>query len=173
MSDINTQDIEVGREIKINQQPLDVAITPEVMAFYALRATNMKTKIDRLGAETSQRQDKMRLINDLIASINNLTDEKNGLDITKHPDLLSKLQVAKDLGVEINLDKLKLDSVGRDRLVENLHRKGDNWDKENKNQTQQMEIYVKELDRIMMLLKEVQKNENQAKRGATAGIKGG
>ena len=74
---------------------------------------------------------------------------------------------------KLDVPELKFDNLSRDRLVQNLHLTADNWDKENKSQTQKMEIYIKELDRVMLLLKEAQKNENQAKRGATAGIKGG
>ena len=166
-------ELPVNGDIKINVDAEHIAITPEFMAFYAKRASDTKTKIDKLGSEISQRQDKMRLINDLIAEINNLTDAKQNLDISKHPEIQEKLRVAKELGVKLNLGKTKFDSMERDRLIENLHLQGDSWDKENKNQTQKMDILVKELDRIMMLLKEVQKNENQAKRGATAGIKGG
>ena len=151
----------------------DSAVTPEVMAFYAERATEMKNKIDQLGAETSLRQDRMRLINDVIAEINSLTDEKQCLDISQQIELQEKIRVVQQLGVKITEGKTKFSAIERDRLVENLHLQGDSWDKENKNQTQKMEIYIKELDRVMMLLKEVQKNENQAKRGATAGIKGG
>ncbi len=165
------------KEIKIEDSTLIVsagaAITPQVMLFYAQRGADMKSKIDQLGAEISQRQDKMRLLNELIAAINNLTDDKNGLDLSKNLDIVEKLRVLKELGVTIPEGKLKFSSTERDRLVENLHLHGDSWDKENKTQTQKMEICIKELDRVMMLLKECQKCENQGKRGATAGIKGG
>jgi hypothetical protein len=159
-------------EVEVSLDAMDLAITPEVMAFYAKRAADAKEEIDKLAAETSQRQDKMRFLNDLIAEINSLTDEKQCLDISKHLELQEKLRIAQELGVKITGGKLKFDSIERSRLVENLHLQGDNWDKENKTQTQKMDIYIKELDRVMMLLKEVQKYENQSKRGALSGIKG-
>lgn len=175
MNNLNIkEELSMGADLRVYSKGLeDKAVTPEVMAFYALRAAEMKGEIDKLAAETSQRQDKMRLINDIIAEINSLTDEKHCLDISKHPGLQEKLRVAKELGVTLNVEKMKFDSVERDRLIQNLHLKGDNWDKENKHQTQKMEIYIKELDRVMLLLKDAQKNEDRSKRGATAGVKGG
>jgi hypothetical protein len=175
MNDLNLiQEVPVDSEIMVGlNDQAEPSITSEVMKFYTDRATDMKINIDQLGAETSLRQDKMRLINDLITEINLLTDEKHGVDFSQNVELQEKFRVAQQLGVKINADKTKFSSVERDRLIENLHLTGDSWDKENKSQTQKMEIYIKELDRVMMLLKEVQKNENQAKRGATAGIKGG
>lgn len=153
--------------------PAGSSLTMEVMLFYAQRAAEAKAEIDQLGAETSQRQDKMRLINDIIAEINMLTDEKYNLDISKNVELQEKLRVAQELGVHLTADKLKFNSEERSRLIENLHLQADSWDKENKNQTQKMEIFIKELDRLMMLLKETQKCEERSKRGAITGIKGG
>lgn len=150
------------------------SIAHELMNFYIHRAGEVKSKADQLGAEIQQRQDKMRLINDIIAEINNLTDEKNSLtlDIAQNAELLEKLQVAKNLGVNIKEGQLKFDALARDRLIENLHLSGDNWDKENRNQTQKMEILVKELDRLIMLIKDIDKKEEQSKRPILAGIKG-
>lgn len=159
--------------IQMKNQIDHTAITPEVFKFYAQRANEAKDKIDRLGAEIHQRQDKMRLINDLICDINNLTDDKNELDISQNLELQEKLRVAKELGANINADKLKFTPIERDRLIQNLNLKAEEWDKSNRTETQKMEIHVKELDRIMMMIKEVQKGEDRPKRSATAGMKGG
>jgi hypothetical protein len=156
-----------------NHLRCDSSMTLEMMRLYALEASHMKDKIDLLAAEINQRQDKMRLINDIIAEINNLTDEKNGLDISQNAELLEKLQLARELGVKIKEGQLKFNSFERDRLIENLHLAGDSWDKENRHHTQKMEIHVKELDRIMMMLKDVDKKEDQAKRPMLSGMRGG
>lgn len=148
------------------------SITAEVLKMYLNRGTEMKESIDQMGAEVTQRQDKMRLINDIISEINNLTDEKNGLDLSQQPGLQEKLRVAKELGVNLVEGKLKFNAIERDRLVENLHLAGDSWDKENRSLTQKMEIRIKELDRLMMLLKDVFKYENRPKQAIVAGIKG-
>lgn len=154
-------------------RPGSGSITAEIMKFYAFRADEMKNKVDLLAAEINQRTDKMRLINDIIAEINNLTDDKHGLDISKNPDLLEKLLIAKELGVKVKDGKTKLNPLERDRLIENLHLAADSWDKENRHQTQKLEIHVKTLDRILMLLKDTEKKEDQPKRRSIAGISGG
>jgi cell fate (sporulation/competence/biofilm development) regulator YlbF (YheA/YmcA/DUF963 family) len=115
----------------------------------------------------------MRLINELISSINAKTDNSSSLDLTGDEELQEMLRLAKELGAKVDPEKLTYTAAERDRLVENLHLKGDEWDKENRTQTQQMEIQIKNLDRIIMLMKEVQKGEDRTKRNAAAGIKGG
>lgn len=154
-------------------QTAEISLTVEMMRFYAKQAANRKNKIDVIAAEIQQRQDKMRLINDIIASINHITDEKNSIDISKDPDLMEKLQVARDLGIKIKAEQTQFDSIGRTRLIDNLHLSADSWDKENRHQTQKMEIHIKDLDRILILLKDVEKKEDQAKRPMIAGMKGG
>lgn len=142
------------------------AITPDMVRLYAYKATEVKGKIDDLGASVSQRQDRMRLLNDVISSINSLTNENNELDLTDNDELQNKLAVAVSLGVNIpkyDEKKIKFNTLERDRLIENLHLASDGWDKENKNQTQKMEILIKELDRYMMMLKEISKDEKQTK----------
>lgn len=170
-NNVQSEDVEI--QFVSNLRPLEPAVTPEMMRFYALQAANMKSQIDLLSAEINQRQDKMRLINDIIAEINNLTDEKNGLDISQNADLLEKLQVARQLGVKIKEEQVKFSAIERDRLIENLHLSGDSWNKENQHQTQKMEIHIKELDRIMMILKDVDRKEDQAKRPMLSGMRGG
>lgn len=149
------------------------AITPEVFKFYAYHATKTKENVDQLAAEIHERQDKMRKINDLICEINNLTDQNNALDLSNNLELQEKLQEAKELGANINVNQLKFSPVERDRLIQNLHLKADEWDKTNRTQIQKMEIHVKELDRIMMMIKEVQKGENRPRQAASQAIKGG
>lgn len=152
---------------------LSTSVSSEVIKLYALHATNTKKNIDELAAEVSKRQDQLRFLNELITEINSLTDENNGLDITDNPALQEKLAVAKELGIKIPEKQMKFNPTQRDRLVENLHLTADNWDKDNKKQTQKMEIFIKDLDRVLMLLKEVQKAEKQPKQAMISGMKGG
>lgn len=148
------------------------ALTPALVHFYNNRYLVMKDNIDELAAEVHQRQDKMRVVNDLICDINNLTDANNSLDFSKNPEIQEKLELAKALGANINVE-LKYGPIERDRLIQNLHIKADEWDKDNRTHVQKLESYTKELDRILMMIKEVQKSEDRAKRASATGIKGG
>ncbi len=166
----NTVESDSDILVRWNQQMESVSLTEITRLLYLQRASETKDKIDILGAEINLRQDKVRFINDLICDINNLTNDENGCDLTALQD---KLSIAKELGVNISTDKLTLNSLERDRMIQNLHLTGEGWDKENRSETQKMEVCVKELDRIMMLLKEIQKSEDKPKRSSLAGIKGG
>lgn len=143
-----------------------------IMKLYVKHASELKSNADQLGAEIQQRQDHMRLINEIISEINNKTDEKNCIDIGQNAELLKKLSKATDLGVRIKEGQVKFNALERDRLIENLHLCADSWDKENRHQTQKLEIYIKELDRLMMMMKDVDKKEDQPKRAAIQAIKG-
>jgi hypothetical protein len=175
-NDSSISNLETQNEIELaslwNNTPSRSSVTQEMKTFYALQATHLESKAKILAAEIRQRQDKMRLINEIVAEINNLTDEKNSLDISENVELLEKLEIAKELGVKIKDGQTKFNALERDRLIENLHLTADNWDKENRHQTQKMEIVIKELDRLMMILKDVDRKEDQAKRPMVAGMRG-
>lgn len=164
-------DIEKSREIELaSENGLSTSLTSEMTKLYAYKASEIKSKIDLIGAEISQRHEKMRAVNDLIVAINNITDEENSIDITDNEEILQKMQIVQDLGVKIPQGQLKFNSLQRDRLIENLHLTADSWDKENKTHTQKMEICMKEVDRYMMILKELSKDEKQIKQGMSKGI---
>lgn len=163
-SPINT---EMDASLQNKQQNNVIAIKE----FYLQCMAETKEKVDRLGAEVTQRQDKMRLLNDVIVEINNLTNEKNELNISKEIKLQEKIRVLQELGVNIKGDKLQFNAIERDRLLENLHLTCNNWVNENKNQTQKIEILMKELDRVMLLLKEAEKNHHRDIRGMAARVK--
>jgi len=147
-------------------------LVPALVNFYHNRFNVMKGDIDELAAEIHQRQDKMRLINELMTDINNLTDKDSGaLDFSKNPELQEKLKLANALGANINVSQ-SYDINERVRLIENLHLKADEWDKDNRTQIQKLESKTRELDRILMMVKEVQKCDDRMKRSCTAGIKG-
>ncbi len=164
---ISQNDIEILSPLKKEKK----SITDQVKKFYINHAEKLKTKADAFAAEVLQRQDKMRHVNDLIAEINNLTDEKNQLDLTGNEATLEKLQIARDLGVKLKEGQTSFNGLERDRLIENLHLSTDSWDKENRHHTQKIEILVKELDRLMLILKDVHKKEDQAKRPMLEGIR--
>lgn len=157
----------------VERGPSSTAVTHEMRKFYASQAEKRKRDVDALAAEVHQRQDKMRLVNDIIAKINTLTKEDNSVDITQDPELVQLLQLARDNGVQIKEQQTSFNGLERDRLIENLHLAADSWDKENRSNTHRMEVIIKELDRLMMILKDIDRKENQAKHPMLAGIRGG
>lgn len=151
----------------------NTSVTDQVRKLYIFRAETMKNSIDTHAAEVQQRQDKMRLINEVICEINHLTDANNSVEMKESAKLLENIEILKELGVKLKENQTTFCAIERDRLIENLHLAADNWDKENRHQTQKMEIIIKELDRLLMILKDVDKKEDQAKRPIIAGMKGG
>lgn len=169
----------------------------EAVLLYIGHAAQAKDKARDLGATVEHQQEKMRLINEIISEINNCTDEKdNSLNLNDRPHLQELLETARQLGVKLpediqkTLEKRKetcelgkelskeeqfkdLNSLQRDRLLENLRMAGDNWDKDNRIKIQKLDIMLKELDRLLMLVKEAFKNSSNISRATNAGMKGG
>jgi hypothetical protein len=173
-------------ELAIRLPIHDILSTPviiEAVKFYAHHGRLAKDKIDNIAAEVSQKQDKIKFIHEIIQEINNSITDSNDLDISKNEKLLEKLRIAKEMGVNIPLDakssdsnilaKKSYSSGERDRLLENLHLSADMIDKEIKQLTQKMQIYIQESDRYLMLANQVLKYENKAKEKSLRGIAGG
>lgn len=171
-----SNDIEIklsDMEVRTNLDWLSVsqpAFTPRTLEVYMARYALVKDQIDQLGAEVYQRQEKMRLIKNIISEINKSTDDKNNLDLTNNPDLQEKLRLAKELGVVI-IEGEKFDPIKRDRLLDNLQRAIEGWAMDNQDQTQKMELLTRELDRYIQMGLDIQRNEKKTAAQTLANIK--
>ncbi len=160
---------------------LSTPVLIDAVKFYAHHGKEVKKKIDALAVEIKDKHEKVKNTHDIIQQLNNLaTDDGTTLDISGNQDLMNKLQLAKDHGVNIPMDpingediKTKYTAPERDRLIENLHLSSDEWDKENKNHSQKMQVHIQESDRYLMLANQVLKYEDRPKRSMIQGMKGG
>lgn len=159
---------------------LSTPVTIEAVKFYAQQGKEMKSKIDTLAAEVTHRQQKIKFIQEIMQELNNSIDSTGKLDITQKPELLEKLRVAKEMGTSIPMDakstdshplcKSKFSSDEKDRLIQNLGLSIDTWDKENKQHTQRMQIYLEESNRYLTLATQAMKYEDKPKRNAISSM---
>ena len=159
------------KETDLNINDLKTNIVTQAKQFYVDRSQTLKDQVNLMGAEIVQRQNKMKLLSEIIATINNLTDEKNCVDISKDNELLEKIQAARELGVKIKEGQTVFNHLERDRLIENLQLSTDIWDKENRHQIQKVEIHTKHLDHVMLLLNDLSKKHDQALTAISRGMK--
>ncbi len=151
-------------------QILSTPVTIEAVKFYAQQGKEMKSKIDALAAEVKQRQQKIKFAQEIMQELNNSIDGNGKLDISQKPELLEKLRVAKEMGINIPVDKSTFSSDEKDRLMQNLGLSVDAWDKENKQDTQKMQIYLDESNRYLTLATQAMKYEDKPKRASLAGM---
>ncbi len=159
---------------------LSTPVTIEAVKFYAQQGNEMKSKINVLAAEVTQRQQKIKLVQEIMQELNSSIDSNGELDISQKPGLLEKLRVAKEMGINIPMDpkstdenplcKSKFSSDEKDRLLQNLGLSTDSWDKENKQHTQKMQIYLDESNRYLTLATQAMKYEDKPKRASIAGM---
>lgn len=137
------------------------------------RAERDQKEVATRGSEVSQRQDQIRRINSLICELNALIDDKGGIDLRQHPELQEQLRRASECGIRLDPTKTLYNSDKRTALLSSLHLMVDQWDKDNRSQTQEMEIYLREFERILSLLKDTLRNEHHVNRTIISGIRGG
>jgi hypothetical protein len=133
------------------------------LEIYTHQTAILKDKIDGMALEISQRQDRVKLIHEILQSINKLSDE-NGLDISKQPELTAKLKVAKELGIDLDEGKKKFTTQERDFLKESLHMAAEDFNNENRVQTQKMQVLIQESDRWLMLANSMIKTDERVKK---------
>lgn len=130
------------------------------LEMYAYQSAVLKEKVDGIAVEISQRQDKIKLLHQILQAINKLSDE-NGLDISKHPEVVTKLKIAKELGIDLDETQLKFTLQERDFLKESLHMSAEDFNNENKLQTQKMQVHIQEADRWLMLANTLVKTDER------------
>lgn len=70
--------------------------------------------------ELHERQGKVRKLHEAMKGINKETNEKGELHLKEKPELQELLTQAKELGLEVNPEKLKYSKEERERLLDNL-----------------------------------------------------
>ncbi len=127
---------------------------------FTRQAAKIKDKVAEKGAEISQYQDKIKHIHDILQLINKYSTEA-GLDISQHPDIQEKLEVAKKLGVEFDEKKLKFSPEDRDFLKESLQLTESEFSNHNRMETQKMQMLIQEADRWLTLANTILKNHDR------------
>lgn len=86
--------------------------------------------------ELRKRQQKVSFLHKLMKTVNTGTDSKGEIDMTPYPEIQGMLQQAKDLGVDLDINKLKYNSEERERLQENLRLTVEDFNVQNEMQLQ-------------------------------------
>jgi hypothetical protein len=179
MSTVSMSDIDVEENLKtlktsLAEQDLsETSVLLDILKLYKNRVRELKEESKKIRTDVYQKQEQLLLLNQVISKINSLTDDENGIDISGEQELQDQLEQLRSLGVILpDKNKLKLNILERNRLVDNLHRASTGWEKEIKNQSQTMQTYLDESHRIIMIIQEVIKTEGRAISAINANIKG-
>ncbi len=70
--------------------------------------------------ELRTRQEKVSFLHKLMKTINTATGDKGNVDFSSHPELKEMLKKAKEMGVDLDENKMSYNNDERERLVENL-----------------------------------------------------
>ncbi len=98
----------------------NMTIETLVMLINTERLKYLQDTTDKELAELKDRQQDVRTLHKVMKAINQSTDDKGNLDISKNAELKKHLKEAKQLGIDIKEEKTKYNKEERDRLVENL-----------------------------------------------------
>ena len=101
----------------------DMSLEALLLLIHADRLKTLRDQAAQEFEELNDRQEKVKKLHDALEGINNATGDKGNLEVKNNPDLQELLSQAKDVGVDIDLDKKKYSKEERDRLVDNLKMK--------------------------------------------------
>lgn len=99
-----------------------------------LKNLKEKTRIEL--TELKNRQEKVRVLHQLMRSINTATDDKGKLDCSNNQEIKDLLEKASDLGIVTKKGKFKFSKEERDRLIENIRMAVDDYNVESDMQLQ-------------------------------------
>lgn len=109
---ISLSAVQEGKVVEHNVETLALLVGAE-------RLKHLEQKITKEFQELKTRQEHVSIHNKLIKAIN--AAQHNGeLDLTSNEELRSKLLKSHELGVEINLEKMKYTKEDVERLTENI-----------------------------------------------------
>lgn len=98
--------------------------------------TRLETKTREELSKLRERQGHVTFLHKVLRGINHITDAKGSFDLTDHADLIEFLEQAKELGVEVDTEKLTYTSDERQRLIENIRIASDDLNMQNDMQIQ-------------------------------------
>lgn len=119
-----------------NQADQNLSLEALVLLINTERLKTLQDKIKVELKELKDRQEKVRNLHELLRSINNSTDDKGKLDISKNDEIKDLIKKAKELGVNVKTDKSKYSKEERDRLVENIRITTEDYNVQNDMQLQ-------------------------------------
>lgn len=169
-----TDKLLVDSDPKIQENLSDYKISEAFHLWYLQRLAESKEKLAQEYAEARQRQSQVHFINEIMLEITEkLRDKKEGsLDISQNTAFQEKLHIAREIGIEIDEDKVNFTSRECDYLLKRALLIRDELQLKNTDQMQDIQKRYQESQQMLMIVHDVQKNENQAKQKLTAGIKG-
>ncbi|MGM0440640.1 MAG: hypothetical protein ACQEP8_05970 [Chlamydiota bacterium] len=113
----------------------------------------MRSKTD----EIKGRQGKVRKLHGLLNKINNASDKKGKLDISKNSELKELLDQARDLGVDIKKDKKTWSKEEKEHLIEDIRMACDDLSSENQMAMQDAQAHMNQRYEVYEMTKNIMK----------------
>jgi hypothetical protein len=150
----------------------DISLTESLGLLKTVCVSRADAKIRTEADELDARGENVRSLHELLKAINSTTDKENGIDWTNKPELVSLLDTAKELGVNVPEDQLKFEADDKHRLTENVRMTLDALNLQNQRQYQRVTRLQQErtqvLQEVMGLLqrlRQIGQNINSMRRG--------
>ncbi len=155
--------IQEGKTVEHNVETLALLVGAERLKF-------LEQKITKEFQELKARQEQVSSHNKLIKSIN-AAQHEGELDLTNNDELRAKLVKANELGVEINLDKMRYTKEDLERLNENIRLTVDDLNVMNEMQLQTVNRLLTERYETYQIMRNIVKplHEDKISKARAAG----
>jgi hypothetical protein len=150
----------------------DRTVQQEAFFLHVGRVKYLRDLLDQHAVELKERQNKIRFVHGIMQEINNLMDEKGGLDISKNPDMQNRLKIAKEMGINILAEKTKFSPHECNRLLDNLNFSVADWEMENNTHLKKIQNLYTESEQSILIVKNTMSSIDRPLRAMISGIKG-
>lgn len=118
------------------QSPPDLTLEAMTLLICTNKVQALEEKTKKELQELRQRQNQVKYLHQLLKAINASTDAKGNLDLKGKEDLKKSLAEAKEMGIDVDLNKVSYTKEERDRLVENIRMSCEDLNTQNEMQLQ-------------------------------------
>lgn len=120
------------------KDPKNLSLESLVLLITSERLHKLESDSRAYLKELKQRQQKVSFLHKIQKTINAATNSKGEFDLTPFEDLKKMFAEAKDLGVDLDTEKLLYNNEERERLVENLRMTVEDLNVQNEMQLQML-----------------------------------
>lgn len=144
------------------RDPKDLSLEALTLLINLERLSALQEETEKNLKEIKERREKITKLHEILQAVNSSIDEKGELDLSKHPELTSLLQKAKELGCTIP-EGTQFNLRQQERLVENIRMVVDDLNMQNDMQIQKVTRLTNERYESYQMARSILKPLHEAK----------
>lgn len=174
MAEQAVQDVltDVVSKSKLGTDPKELSLEALILLINTERLKHLQDKTENEFKELKQRQEDVKELHEILKAVNAATKDSGELKISKNEELISLLEKARELGVDIKEGKTSFNREERDRLVENIRMTVEDLNVQNDMQLQTISRLTNERYESYQMARSILKPLDEAKSSLARALRG-